>query len=247
MSSSKLIDSGQLSAYERWELPSMDKKPEPSPVGKQVVEKIEDVEKVAVKLPTAEDLEQIRSAAQQEGYETGRKEGLAAAEKQIQAELQTSRSTLQNVINSLTKPLDDVDAAVEQELVALAFAIARQIIRRELKTSPGEVVAVVREALGALPAAVRKVTIYLHPDDAVLVREALNAGSEEFSWRLHEDARMTRGGCQIQTEHSQIDATVEKRLAAIASRVLGGERADDGLSDDDHESHSNEAEDDVTQ
>jgi len=216
MSSSKVISSDSLPAYERWELPEVQ-----GPGVRRA--RVEEMDASAVKPLTAEQLEQIRREAQREGFETGRKEGLAAAQKEVRATVQR----LTQIIHAFSNPLEDVDATVEQELVSLAIAVARQIIRRELKTDPGQVVAVVREALAALPVATRRVTIHLHPEDAALVREALPGGGEETNWRIVEDALLSRGGCRIQAEHSQIDATVEKRIAAIVAQLLGGERAAD--------------------
>ncbi|WP_127476429.1 flagellar assembly protein FliH [Sulfurivermis fontis] len=224
MSSSKVISADSLTAYERWELPEVD-----GPGVRRA--RVEDMDASAVKPLTAEQLEQIRHEAQREGFETGRREGLAAAQKEVRAMVQR----LTQIINAFSNPLEDVDAKVEQELVSLAIAVARQIIRRELKTDPGQVVAVVREALAALPAAARRVTIHLHPEDAALVRETLPSAGEESNWRIVEDARLSRGGCRIHAEHSQIDATVEKRIAAIVTQLLGGERATDKTTEDEHD------------
>lgn len=216
MSSSKVISAESLTAYERWELPDVQNPATRRP-------RVEEVDASAVQPLTAEQLEQIRQEAQREGFEAGRKEGIAAGQKEVRATVQR----LTQIISAFSHPLEDVDALVEQELVALAIAIARQIIRRELKTDPGQVVGVVREALAALPAAARRVTLHLHPADAALVREALPAGVEENNWRIVEEAALTRGGCRIHAEHSQIDATVEKRIAAIVIQLLGGERRSD--------------------
>ena len=224
MSSSKIIsgDAPTTSAYQRWELPTMQ-----SPHGPKG--RIEDVAG-GVKPLTAEELEQIQKEAYREGYELGRKEGRQAGQKDIKQAV----ANLARVIDAFTDPLQEVDAAVEQELVSLALAIAKQIIRRELKTDPGQVVGVVREALAALPSASRRVQIVLHPEDAQLVREALLSGAgEETHWHISEDPLLTRGGCRISAEHSQIDATVEQRIAAISNQLLGGERKVDNPAGED--------------
>lgn len=222
MSSSKIISDDKGAEFSRWELPSVQKAGRKS--------RVDDVSAQAgqVKPLTAQQLEEIQKAAHQEGYEAGHKEGLAAGQKEIRAAAQR----LGQIIHAFSEPLEDVDARVEQELVALALAISRQIIRRELKTDPGQVIAVVREALAALPAASRRVTVTLHPEDAALVRESLlTAAGEEASWRIVEDPLLTRGGCRIQAEHSQVDASVEHRIAAIVAQLIGGERRDDSDSE----------------
>jgi flagellar assembly protein FliH len=131
------------------------------------------------------------------------------------------------MLTLLAEPLQALDDGMEQELVALAMAAAKLIVRRELKTDPAQVLAAVREAMGALPAASRNVRLHLHPEDAALVRETLKVSEGEQTWRIVEDPVIARGGCKVITDTSLIDASVEARLLAITAAVLGGERSQD--------------------
>ncbi|HKJ76285.1 MAG TPA: flagellar assembly protein FliH [Gammaproteobacteria bacterium] len=223
MSTSKLIRDGELSAYERWELPHVD---DPQ---KQAQEKAKArEEEVEAQALTAEQIEEIQKEAYAEayasGYEKGREEGYAEWQRETQAAVQR----LDQVFRSLARPLEDVDAAVEQELTELAIAIGRQLIRRELRANPEEIVGVVREALDALPSAAQGIRVFLHPDDAALVREALPVEEGgEAHWRIVEEPTLSRGGCRVESDNSGIDATVEKRLNAVVAELLGGERKSD--------------------
>lgn len=174
-------------------------------------------------LMTAEHIERIQKQAYEEGFARGQGDGLAAARQTSEQNLQR----LQQILDTLATPLKELDDRVEQELIALAMSAARLIVRRELKADPAQVIAAVREAMGALPAAARKVRLHLHPEDAALVREHLRPSEEGHGWHLVEDPSVSRGGCKVLTETSQIDATVEARLTAIMAELLGGERADD--------------------
>jgi len=178
--------------------------------------------------PTARQLEELQRAAWEEGFAAGRREGLERGEAEVRARV----AALERVLDTLAAPLAEVDEAVERELVALAVAMARQIVRRELRTDPGEVVAAVREALAALPAGAREVRVVLHPEDAALVRERLAGGGRERAWTIEEDPALTRGGCRVVTPTSEVDATLEHRLGAVIARVLGGERDGDGGEDE---------------
>ena len=81
--------------------------------------------------------------------------------------------------------------------------------------------------------ATRHVRIFLHPEDAELVKENLAIGeSKDRRWEIVEDPVLTRGGCRVVTEVSQIDSTIEHRLNAIISEVLGSERTGDSRSSD---------------
>ncbi|RMD78244.1 MAG: flagellar assembly protein FliH, partial [Gammaproteobacteria bacterium] len=169
---------------------------------------------------TVAELERLQRQAYEEAYAKGLAEGRRRGEDEVQARARQLGALLQ----ALGRPLAQVDEEVEQELAQLALAIAKLVIRRELATHPGEVVAVIREALGILPAGARRVRVHLHPEDAALVRQLLAEGVEEEGWRVVEDPALSRGGCRVVTESSQIDATLERRLQAIAAQVLGGGR-----------------------
>lgn len=178
-----------------------------------------------IKALTASDVESIQHQAQQEaaekGYQEGLKKGLQAGKAQIQEKV----NQLARVMTSLAEPLNELDERVENELVALAIQIAKQLIRRELKADSGQVVAVAKEAIAALPSSSQNIELYLHPEDAALVTSALSLdGASEDRWRIIQDPVITRGGCRVKTDASTIDATIENRLAAIIAKALGDER-----------------------
>ena len=221
MSSSKppsgLIDSGSLSAFERWELPAMGEERSA----------VEEVEVEEVQPLTAEQLEEIQQQARSEGFEQGRHEGLQAARSEVDATLHR----MEQIIHAMAEPLEAVDEQVEGELLQLAIGIARQIIRRELQADPEQVVGVVRDALAALPSSARQVSIQLHPEDAAIVREKLLPSDEaEQPWKLSDDPSLSRGGCIVSSESSRIDASVEKRLNSVLAELMGGTRSADDES-----------------
>lgn len=237
---SKVISRDQLTAYERWELPNVEAR-EPPPAAVRNIRREPPAEKPdppeeptpAPALPTLEEIEAIQREAQEEGYSagyqagyrTGHQEGLAASAAQIAAEA----AKVRQILDFLARPLNELDAQVEEELARLAVDIARHLVRRELKTAPGEIVAVVREAVGLLPSAHRRLRVQLHPDDARLVRDALapRDGDGEAPWRIEEDPALSRGGCVVVSQNSRIDASVEKRLNAVIVNVLGDDRGHD--------------------
>lgn len=143
---------------------------------------------------------------------------------QGQKELNKQVESLQSLMATLAMPLPDLDNLVVDELVQLCMVVVKQMVRRELKISPGEVVAVVREALSLLPVAAAEITLELHPEDAKLIRNALLGPETESSWKITEDPLLTRGGCRVLTSTSRIDATVEKRMNSVIAEVMGGER-----------------------
>lgn len=214
----RVISAGSGAAdegYQRWDLPAVNggataaRRPATKTVGQ---------------------LEEIERVAYEEAFAAGRAAGLAAAQAETQKGVEQLKSQvvrLESVLGALAKPLDDLDKDVEAQLVNLSLAIARQLIRRELKTDPAQVIAVIRETVGLLPAAARDVRVQLHPEDAAVVRERLAAPGMDRAWTIVEDPVMTRGGCRVMTDTAQIDARLETRIGAVVSSILGDERARD--------------------
>jgi len=173
------------------------------------------------------DLNLLEREAWEQGQAAGRAAGRAQAlteQETLTQELRTRVQRLEGVLNLQARPLAELDEIVLRQLATLAGAIARQLVRRELRTQPEQIIAVIRETVALLPAAARDVRIHLHPEDAALVRERLVEPAAERAWTLVEDPVITRGGCRISSENSSIDAQVETRLGAAIAAVLGDER-----------------------
>jgi flagellar assembly protein FliH len=173
------------------------------------------------------DLNLLEREAWEQGLAAGRAAGRAQAlteQELLTQELRARVQRLEGVLNLQARPLAELDEVVLRQLATLAGAIARQLVRRELRTRPEQIIAVIRETVALLPAAARDVRIHLHPEDAALVRERLVEPAAERAWTLVEDPVVTRGGCRISSENSSIDAQVETRLGAAIAAALGDER-----------------------
>ncbi len=202
---SKVISHKDTDELERWQQTPVETKPSAT---------------ARSSMMTASQLEEIQKQAHTEGYEAGYREGLTKGENEVKLQVQR----VVKILNTLSEPLQELDDTVEQELVTLSLTIAKQIIRRELKVDPSHVVGIVKAALACLPLAARTVHIRLHPNDAELVSKIISTDGKQNSWQIVDDPGLNCGDCRITTETSQIDATLDKRLATIASQLFGGER-----------------------
>jgi flagellar assembly protein FliH len=183
-----------------------------------------DVEIGHVKAPTANDLEKLQQHAIQEGSKRGYEEGLAKGLKAGESKITQQVKSLEAIVQALAGPFEEFDERVENEIASLAIQISKQLVRRELKADSGQVVGVVKEAIAALPSSTQNIQLFLHPDDAELVKSVLSL-DDDARWKLVEDPGITRGGCRVTTDVSKIDATIENRLLAIIAQALGDERA----------------------
>ena len=184
-----------LTAWERWELGSFDGPPKPA----------RRKEAAAVDLPTVDELEQIREQSRKEGYDTGYAEGIAA----VRAEAEKLAAASRKVEAAFTQ----LEGAVAEELLALAIEVGRQVVRGELAARPETVLDVVREALTQLPH--QHAVIYLHPEDASLVRSHLGDALAHAGHRINEDPQLARGDCIMDAGGSQLDGTVATRWRRV--------------------------------
>lgn len=178
-----------------------------------------------IALPTVAQIEAIEKQAHEEGFADGRLQGIAAGEQQVRETVEH----LEQILQALAQPMAAIDDEVEQEIVALAMAMTRQLLRRELKTDPDVILGVVREAFKVLPSATRDIVLKLHPEDAQRVSASLQNSTQEHSWRIEEDPQLSRGGCRVESPSTRVDASVESRLHAVIAVVLGDERSEETM------------------
>jgi flagellar assembly protein FliH len=203
----------QAAAVERWALPD---------VAGPTVSRVRDEKK---NVPNTVDvLRQALQESEARGYQAGLAKAQAESQVSLDA-LNTRVAQLDSILQLLGQPLQQLDGEVEKELLHLTLAVGKQLARRELRVDPTQVIGIIRESLAQLPASARDVRIHLHPEDAVTVRERLAEPSKERAWTIVEDPTLSRGGCMVRTENSQIDVRLDSRINAVIASALGEERA----------------------
>lgn len=198
--SSKIIG-GKLTAWERWELASFD-----APAGD--IRQDANAEQ-AITLAEAEEIERLFQQARAAGHAEGHAAGYASGYGEGQVVARTEGARLVELTRKLEGALTQFDQQVAKELLELALDVARQVVRQSLAVKPELLLEVVRETLSQMPHA--HVTIQLHPDDASLVRSYLGDQLSHAGHRIHEDRRLARGDCLLESGGSLLDATLATR------------------------------------
>lgn len=197
------MSNNSAKAWARWQMPQMHE---------EVI--IEEPMFPTTTFGSDEVLSSSREEARRSGWEQGLSEGRQAA----RGELKLQADRLQRIIEQLASPLAQAGQDVQDELVNLAMAIARQVVVRELNTQPEQIRDVVTQAIAALPVGNRHLRIHLHPEDAHLLIENIDV-HEGGSWKIIEDVSLTRGGCIVDAGATRIDARLETRLQDILGRL----------------------------
>ena len=194
--SNAVIPGENLTAWQRWELGSFDQKKSVSGPQKAVA---------ASKLPTADAVERIHQDAHKQGYDAGYEEGTARVRMEAMR--------MHTLVEQLESALGTFDQQVAEELLRLSLEIARQVVRQTIAARPTVILEVVREALAQLPH--QHAAIYLHPEDASLVRSYLGDQLSHLGHRIFEEATLARGGLRMEAGGSHLDAGVETRWKRV--------------------------------
>ncbi len=190
----------------RWDYPSVDE---------TAAQELKGVHGGHAHLLTARQVDALQEQAHEEAYARGFAEGLAAGQAEVASRVQR----LDRLALSLARPLNDLDHLVENDLLELAAALARQILHRELENDPGQIVSAVQDCLDVLPSSARDVTLHLSPADAAFIQEHFS-GDTERAWRIAECASLNPGELRVTSESSQIDGQLPTRLAEIIANSV---------------------------
>jgi flagellar assembly protein FliH len=165
------------------------------------------------------DLSRDRQAAEDEGRQAGFRAGYAEGRMHVER-----FAGLAATLEAEIAGFGDRHAAA---LADLALEIARQMLRADMRVSREALVPVVREALASLPEGLRRPQIVMHPADVPLVRGQLGDLLERGGWIVVEDHRIAPGGCRIETESGDVDATLATRWRRLAASLGRDGRWDD--------------------
>lgn len=203
----RIIPKEQLSAWDRWEMAPLEHAGQPEAEPPPTAESAGDSPRFA--LPTAEELGQIHEQARREGYQAGHEEGV------IQGRNDAHR--IHTLMKSVQDAIGNLDEQIASDLLQLALGVAQQMLRGAIQVKPELILPVIREAMASVPTFNQQLSLVVNPDDAKLIATLLAKELSQGNWRVIEDSRIVRGGCRIESPHSELDAT----LATRWRRVIG--------------------------
>ena len=170
---------------------------------------------------------EAKAAGYKEGFEKARKEGfesgLAAGRKAVEKEIEQAR---RDVLTPLRAMADEYGGALDRlsdettaGLVELALAIGESMAQRCIDEDRMLITRVVRSIVEGELAPSARPELLLNPADIDALRETFGEELQSGGWQLVADDKITRGGCLLRNDLSEIDATWETRWRAITSRL----------------------------
>jgi flagellar assembly protein FliH len=220
-------------AWQRWEMASFAQEPQPD-LAKATADARDGIggrrAANAPAEPAAEPVEpvvlideaelaRLRLEAQQQGQAEGYEKGYLQGQSEGLAAVQAQAGQLHALTLALPAALRLAESSIADDLLALALAVAKQVLGQAVSAEPQAILPVIHELLLAEPALSGAPQLHLHPDDALLVKEHLAEDLKAAGWRIRPDAHVTRGGCRVLASSGEKDATLETRWERVAATL----------------------------
>ncbi len=153
-----------------------------------------------------------RRAAFEEGRAAGRAEAQQAADRRVVDAV----GALGEAVATVRHHADMYAGILEENLTALACAVARHVIQREIQLDPGQVRELVQKAIAEFPQETT-LRVRLNPADHALLNG--DASYPDITWIA--DARVVRGGCVVEGKDRIVDGRVDLALEQVFRRLTG--------------------------
>lgn len=190
---------------------------------------------VATAFPTAAELEAIHQEAWQAGYdaglkageEQGRAEGAERALVEAQAQFQQYWEPLSSLQQAFEGELAALGAQLSQDVLALALSFAEKLVGQAVQQNPAILQPLLSEALDSLSETVQQVKVQVHPEELATLQAFLGEGYPQWRMQWVPNDSLLRGGCRIETASTEIDLTLDNRIALLREGLgVRDERAD---------------------
>lgn len=247
-----IVKAAELEDSDVWKLPSVETpvdetSEKTNALGKKPTWHYEPPEEIEEEIAplTAEEIEQIRQAAYEEGFNQGKEEGFATGfaegkkaghEEGLQLGhqegMETGLAQGQEKIDELSQhwsklteqlhhPLTEVEHNIEQQLLHLVVQLTEAITLEEAKTNPDILLSALAAGMKALPSHEPQTQILLHPDDIKLIEQQFTEQHiQEQGWRLLAAPQLEPGSCQIENSTSNIDLSLKSRIKEVLDSFL---------------------------
>ncbi|PNU21117.1 hypothetical protein C2E25_03540 [Geothermobacter hydrogeniphilus] len=160
------------------------------------------------------------TASSEEAFTRGRQAGIREAEERFE-----------QAANALAKGLEEISRLREsilnnssRDMLRLVLTIARQVIHREVTVDPEIVLSTIDMALQAAVES-DSFQVKVNPKDLALVEErkplflASIKGLENIVFKADES--IASGGCLVESDLGQVDATIDGQLEEVRKTLLG--------------------------
>ena len=161
----------------------------------------------------AEEAENIKKSAFEEGYRSG----LQKAE----ADLEKFRKDISTFMNARK----DVFEYIAPDILEISVDIAKKIIKKELETDPQFLINTIIDVLKTVSKNEPKIVIRVRPQAVQFIKDTIPNITYEYGVdskiNIVADPSIEDGGCVFQTNNGIVDASVDTQLEIIKKALTG--------------------------
>lgn len=199
-------------AYQRWEMASF------AQAGQKDADGFNHSKRKDTNAATSK-VGEIFDGVRKEAYTKGMQEGFAVGMAKAKEIALQDKKNIAEMAAAFAEALKMADEKIEESILMLALDIAKAMLKAKLKVDPEAILPVVKDAMHYLPHVQKPARIFVHHEDAKILREQLGEELSEQVWLIQEDNNIERGGCLVETGANQIDASNEVRWKRISDAL----------------------------
>ena len=170
-------------------------------------------------------IEQSKVEASRLGFEEGFTQGLAQGLQEFKAQSVDKLTQIENFLNQAESAKMDLYKANEKFIIQLVYRLAKMVLLKELKEDRAHIGRLI-ESLIRETRAREYIIVRVNPQDleaVSLIKPELKASFSQLSnIKVESTGDVPVGGCQIETEWTQIETDINLQLKAIEQNLLGG-------------------------
>lgn len=171
-------------------------------------------------------LKEVQEKGYREGYELGLLDGSEKAFQENKKELMQGLEMVEKLLKRLEVLKEGLLIENEAELIRLVFLTAKKIAMRDLEEHRGAAWEILKTVAGEMQSD-QKLTVSVSHEDLYFIQTLQEKSNRDMETlervKLVSDGNVKSGGCMIQTEYGNVDATVEERVErtwnALQSRI----------------------------
>lgn len=149
-----------------------------------------------------------------EQRELGFKQGEAMGRQSALAEFDEKMKAASRAIENAASHKSRLRQEAERDVVSLALAVARRIVRRQIQVDEEAILGLVKAAFDN--ASLREITqVRVHPQFVAVVQKHLQSVGAPVSIQLTGDASLELGGVILETARGCLDASADTQLDEI--------------------------------
>jgi flagellar assembly protein FliH len=170
--------------------------------------------------------EKLLSDREKRAYVRGKAEGFEDGRRAALAERAQHGREVGQVLDALRGRFAELEHGGAEQVLDLALAIARGVLRREVTVAHDAVLPALREAVSMIIDQQAHPRVHLNPQDLDLLQADLDADGLLKGCRFIADHSVPRGGCLVQTTNCEVDARLENRWKRVMESLGLPEAAD---------------------